>query len=341
MALVLLDPIVIKSNATATANARRIFSAKTQMVSNATVSVKLLRVQKAGSHFKCNAAVKGRIIKIVKSSGAIKCTAVIPLTHSRLIKYVKSNIKGIASTVSKAHKYKTARADLRAESSFEIYVYDRDIRASMLGYLPPYYKDIKDIQSLIVSEANEFTMLYAKLDELFNQFFIDTATYSLADWENATNVRRRKQTLEDRRMLVKQKFTGLGTVTPVVLKEVVDEFFEVEVNELPEPSVIELKRINRRGRYGNLDEVKETVDEIIPRHLQPRFVFDFLPWRELDMIRRPWSEVSELSFAEISNMKWRDLEGTGIRWKQLEQLTFKQIEESYNLNKIEEAQHEQ
>lgn len=333
MAEVLLAPIILKSNATAISNARRIFYGKSNLEAASKLVVKVQLIKSADSSLKSVTTVTGRSVKVVKSKSAFVAIATMPKTHSRLIKYVRATLKSQTRVMTKVHKFKTVRSNLKADSFLETYVYDRDIRGDMLGYLPLYYRDIKDIQSLIISEANEFTRLNAKLDELFQQFFIDTATYSLDDWENATNVKRRKQKIQDRRIIVKQKITGLGTITSAVLKDVVDEFFEIEVNELPEPSVIELKRIDRRGRYEDLEDVKETVDEIIPRHLQPKFTFQFMPWRELDMIRQEWQQVSEeVTLGEVSTVPWRDFEGTGATWSYVKEITMKELEESYNVN---------
>lgn len=333
MAEVLLDPITLRSNATVVSKASRIFFVKSNIEATGSLKGKIQLIKSAESSLVSEATVTGRFVKVVKSKSDLGAMAKMPPTRARVIKYVKASMPSKSTVVTKVHKFKTVRANLYGEATLESYVYDRDIRESMLGYLPPYYRDIKDIQSLIVSEANEFTMLYAKLDELFNQFFIDTATYSLDDWESATNVNRRKQKITERRKLVKQKLNGLGTITPDVLKGAVDEFFEVEVNELPEPSVIELIRVDRRGRYDNLDEVNETVNEIIPRHLQPKFTFQFMPWRELDMIRQEWQQVSEeITLGEASTIPWRDFEGTGATWSYVEEVTMKELEESYNVN---------
>lgn len=51
----------------------------------------------------------------------------------------------------------------------------------MTGYLPIFYQGIKGFQYLIGAEANEYTRLSAKLDELLLQFNVSTATYSLPD----------------------------------------------------------------------------------------------------------------------------------------------------------------
>lgn len=335
MAVVLLGPIIIKSNVTVDLKASRIIYVKNNLGATANLNVKIQQIKEAHSSVVSSSTVKGRIVKIVKSKSSFTGTTKILLTSARLIKYVKTSLSNKANVALKVHKYKTSKSELISHSTFETYIYERDIKESMVGYLPPLYQDIKDFQYIIGAEANEFTRLNAKLDELLLQFNVSTATYSLGDWEKFTKVKRYRNSLDSRRNEVKKKILGPGTVTPTVLKAIVDDYHESDMDELPRPGIIEFK-FKRRGRLDKVPEILEDVNEIIPRHLEPVLSFTFLPWKELDMLRRPWSEVSELSFSEISNMKWRDLEGTGIRWKDLEQLTFKEIEESYDLNKIEE-----
>ena len=337
MAEVLLNPIALQGSATADFTARRIFYAKTnELSSGVSLSASSRLIKYTGFSIVSDAAVSGRFVKVVKSGSALGAVAKVPLTPSRIIKYVKTSIASKANVALIAHKYKTVKAELIGRASVETYVSDRDIRASMMGYLPPFYQDTKYFRCLIASEANEFTRLNAKLEELLLQFNVGTATYSLDDWEKFTKVKRRGRTLPTRKDEIKKNINGVGTVTPKVLKEIVDSYHEAEMVELPRPGIIEFK-FKKRGRLEGVSEIAEDVNEVIPRHLEPVFSYTFMPWKELDMIRRPWSELSNLKFGVISNMKWRDLEGTGIRWKQLEQLTFKQIEASYNLNKIGET----
>lgn len=282
MAEILLNPIAISSNATTTSIARRIFYGLSNVNTNATVS--------------------GKLVNVIKSASVLNANATVPLLPFRIIKYVQADSTGEAIVVSHAHKYKTFKEDLRSEAKLEVYLFDRDIRESMLGYLPPYYQEFKDFRSLIVSEANEFTRLNAKLEELLLQFFITTATYSLDDWENFTNVRQRGPTVPLRRKEVKKKVNGIGTVTPTILKGVVNDFYESELMELPEPGIIQFNIKGKRGVPDNLGEIQTAVIDVIPAHLKPQFEFTYLPWSEVEESGLVWTEADIYTYRGLEEV---------------------------------------
>lgn len=339
MAEVLLDPIIIKNNVTVALKASRIIYVKNNLGATAKLSGKIQLIKKAHSSIDSSSTVNGRIVKIVKSKSSFTGTTKIPFTSARLIKYVKTSLSNKANVALKVHKYKTSKSELISHSTLETYIYERDIKESMVGYLPPLYQDIKDFQHIIGAEANEFTRLNAKLDELLLQFNVSTATYSLGDWEKFTKVKRYRNSLDSRRNEVKKKILGPGTVTPAVLKAIVDDYHESDMDELPRPGIIEFK-FKRRGRLDKVPEILEDVNEIIPRHLEPVFSFTFLPWNELDMIKQSWEEVQSLTMADASTEKWRKFEGVGATWNKIDTLTAEELEESYNLNLQEVKQNE-
>ena len=339
MAEVLLDPIIIKSNGTVVLKASRIIYVKNNLGATANLNVKIQLIKEAHSSIDSSSTVNGRIVKIVKSNSSFTGTTKILLTSAGLIKYVKTSLSNKANVALKVHKYKTSKSELISHSTLETYIYERDIKESMVGYLPPLYQDIKDFQYIIGAEANEFTRLNAKLDELLLQFNVSTATYSLGDWEKFTKVKRYRNSLDSRRNEVKKKILGPGTVTPAVLKAIVDDYHESDMDELPRPGIIEFK-FKRRGRLDKVPEILEDVNEIIPRHLEPVFSFTFLPWNELDMIKQSWEEVQSLTMADASTEKWRKFEGVGATWNKIDTLTAEELEESYNLNLQEVKQNE-
>jgi hypothetical protein len=282
MAEILLNPIAINSNATATSIARRIFYG----LSNVNTS----------------AAVNGKLVNVIKSASVLNANATVPLTSFRIIKYTKAAPIGKATVVSQAHKYKTFKEDLRSEAKLEAFLFDRDIRESMFGYLPPFYQEFKDFRSLIGSEANEFTRLNAKLEELLLQFFITTATYSLDDWENFTNVRQRGTTVSLRRTEVKKKVNGIGTVTPKALKAIMNAFYESEMIEIPLPGVIRFKIKGKRGIPDNLSDIESAVNDVLPSHLQPEFVFTYLPWSEVEESGLVWTEADTYTYKGLEEV---------------------------------------
>lgn len=274
---VLLDPIILNVNATVAFSASRITYVKGSLDSKALIN--------------------GKIIKIVNNGSKLNANASLSLTKSWVIKHIHSNISGVATVTTSARKFKTVSGHIKNESNLQTFINDREIRESMLSYLPQYYQDFRDFRSLIVSEANEFTRLYALLNELFMQFNIDTATYSLNDWQKSTDARiSGESTIQEQRNAVKLRINGIGTVTPKALKSVVDSFYESEMTELPTPGVIQFRITGRRGKPDNLSDIESAVNEVIPRHLEPTFLFSYLPWSEVDESNLKWAEADDYTY---------------------------------------------
>ncbi|MHA6258366.1 putative phage tail protein [Sporosarcina sp. CAU 1771] len=282
MVEVLIDPIDLKGNATAVSKASRIFYGKTSV--SATASIEVL------------------VVKIMKTSINVIGIATVPLTNSTIIKYTKAIPIGTALVKTKTHKFKTVQGELVSRARLEAYVYDREIGESMLSYLPQFYQEFKDFRSLFYSEANEFTRLNAKLEELFNQFFISTATYSINDWENFVGVKKRNEAISDRRLEIKKKATGIGTVTPSVLKNVMDEFYFSEINELPSAGIVDFRILGKRGEPSNIKDIREALDEVIPRHLEVKFKYSYLPWEEVETFGLTWEQAEDFTYQELEEV---------------------------------------
>lgn len=282
MAVVLVEPIESNGNSTALIHAHRIVSSVVNSQGTATAN--------------------GRIIKIAKGISVLSVLATVPPLKTRVLKYVQANPKGIAVASLSSFKFKTVKGDTFGQASSELYIHDWDVREVMLGYLPSFYRDIKDIYSLIVSEANEFTRLYALLDELSSQFFVDTATYALDDWLQTTESRLgvgNSTTQEAKRNAIKSKLNGLGTITSDTLETVVNDFYESELIELPDPGVIRFKLLGIRGEPIDIIEIKNAVNDVIPAHLEPEYEYTFLPWSEVEQVNLDWDGAEMFTYKEL------------------------------------------
>ncbi|KFZ41865.1 putative phage tail protein, partial [Anoxybacillus sp. KU2-6(11)] len=55
--------------------------------------------------------------------------------------------------------------------------------SNLFQYLPNYYQDIREFPNLIGTENEEVEQLSATIDEVLEQFYVDTATWGLSHWE--------------------------------------------------------------------------------------------------------------------------------------------------------------
>ncbi|MDM0400557.1 DUF2313 domain-containing protein, partial [Clostridioides difficile] len=78
----------------------------------------------------------------------------------------------------------------------------------LIDYLPSFANNEIDIQ---IQEAleNELLTLIDEKDDLLEQFFIDTATWGLDDWENLLSIKvNYKLDFDTRRSNIKAKMRG-------------------------------------------------------------------------------------------------------------------------------------
>lgn len=273
-----------------------------EMKGNSAVSIHTRRIVSSMVNAQGKASTNSRFIKVAKGKSGLSALASVTPLKPRVLKYLRANPKGIASTALESFKFKTVKGDTFGQATSELYVHDWDVREAMLSYLPPFYQDIKDIYSLISSEANEFTRLYALLDELSSQFFVDTATYALDDWLQTTESRLgvgSSATQEAKRNAIKSRLNGLGTITSVTLETVVSDFYESELIELPEPGVIRFKLIGIRGEPIDMPEIKNAVNDVIPAHLEPEYEYTFLPWSEVEQVNLDWDGAEMFTYKEL------------------------------------------
>ncbi|AZU64884.1 phage portal protein [Neobacillus mesonae] len=177
----------------------------------------------------------------------------------------------------------------------------------MFEYMPREYADYRESMAMVQAEAGEFEKLNDKVRDVLDQFFIDTATWGLANWERIFGiVADESKPLEQRRSVIKSKLRGYGTVTAAFIKNVAESFENgaVDVVEDAANYTVKITFIDTRGVPGNLDDIKKALRDIIPAHLAISFEFTYLRWSEFD----------------AKNYTWSTLEAKALTWDQFERL---------------------
>lgn len=181
----------------------------------------------------------------------------------------------------------------------------RNIDQDMLDYLPKYYADSRMVRNLTAREAEEFRSYHARVKDVLDQLFVDTATWGLSRWEEICGIPvNESKPVEQRRSVIKSKLRGAGTVTLEVIKNVVDSFENglVAIQENFANYEVVITFIGKRGLPPNLQDVKDAVREIVPAHLNILYQFTYLRWDELDAADLTWDKL------ESMEMSWDELE---------------------------------
>jgi hypothetical protein len=273
--------------------------------SSANAQASAILIVKSGGAPSATAALNANSIRVYyggSNSGATSALSTIPI----LQRYAGFSDQSVAAVQVSGHKYKTIGASLSTSATLEAYQTDLEIDKYIHDYLPRYYGDFRQVVEMLKTEASEFTRLRALLLDVLNQFYVETATYGLDRWEKITDIEYLPQrSIPSRRHYINAKLRGTGTVTPALLKSIVDAFYTSEIYEEPSEYKVRIKLVGKRGVPKNLEDIEAAVNDVIPAHLQPYFEFTYLPWSEV--------------------------EAAGLTWEQAEQYTAEDLEEAFLL----------
>jgi hypothetical protein len=212
----------------------------------------------------------------------------------------------------------------------------RNIKQSMVDYIPRYYGDSRIVDSLLSAESNEVIDLNASINDALDQFFIDTATWGLTNWERTFGLKQytyqnltwnqvdglqltfadaetdswtdlqlvaNELSFEQRRSNIKSRMRGIGTTTADQIKEIVKSYTNGDVDVI-EDSVnytVTIKFVNVVGVPPNLDDAKVAIQEVIPAHLNVVFTNEYSLWNDVNVTT--WGHMNTNSYA------WDDVKG--------------------------------
>ncbi|ARE87124.1 YmfQ family protein [Clostridium formicaceticum] len=146
----------------------------------------------------------------------------------------------------------------------------------LLRHMPGYYKTSQVMNSLTGVEAIQMQEFNSKLDDVLNQFFVDTATFALERWEKELGIPvNNSKPAAFRRSVIKSKLRGSGTVTVNLIKNVSESYSngEVDVIENNPNYSFTVKFVGTLGIPPNLEDLKNAIEEIKPAHLVALFQF--------------------------------------------------------------------
>ncbi|WKV08209.1 YmfQ family protein [Thermoanaerobacterium sp. CMT5567-10] len=172
------------------------------------------------------------------------------------------------------------------------------ISQRMMNYLPRYYLTSKVINSIIEAEGAEFDKLKAALDDILNQFFVDTATWGLEKWEDELGIKTQPdQSYNDRRAKIISKIRGSGICTIGLVKNVAESYDYGKVNvieDIPNYTVI-ISFVDATGIPPVLNDIQNAIREILPAHLDIQYKFNYFVWDELDKKQWTWDQLDALN----------------------------------------------
>ena len=147
---------------------------------------------------------------------------------------------------------------------------------SLINKLPYFYdNDItKPIQNSLDIEANSIN---ENLEELLNQFFVNSATYGLDSWESMLGISKNSFDYATRRENIKAKMRSRGASTMTVIKNICEAYSNgiVEINVNHSDYSFEISFISTIGVPLSFEEMDRVVNEIKPCHLAHSYKFNY------------------------------------------------------------------
>jgi hypothetical protein len=201
--------------------------------------------------------------------------------------------------------------------------------------MPSFYSSSQMMLELFRLEDLEIQSFQSAVVDAFNQFDIDTATWSISRWEKefgfytnkdntVWNSLENKSTtfnevegmdwntfekmfpieLEERRSAVKSRMRGAGTVTVEGLKNICNAYVNGRINVIESLSdyKIIIEFIDERGYPSNIETLKQIISQVIPAHIAVEYQYRYLTWNEFDSFGWSWSQIDakQLTFDELS-----------------------------------------
>lgn len=158
--------------------------------------------------------------------------------------------------------------------------------------------------SVMDAQGHELDLLSQSLDGVLDQFFVDTATWGLARWEQEYGIATdENKPIEQRRSVVRSKIRGIGTVTPALIKSVTESYAngEVAVSVDYANYTVTVTFVSTYGVPPNMQDVQQAVNDILPAHLAVKFVFRFYTYNELISSRRTYAQLLGGTYDQLYN----------------------------------------
>ena len=163
---------------------------------------------------------------------------------------------------------------------------------SLINKLPSFYennitKPIKNSLDIEVNSVNE------NLEDLLNQFFVNSATYGLDNWESMLGISKNNFDYVTRRENIKAKMRSRGTTSIEVIKNICEAYSNgvVEINANHSDYSFEISFISTIGAPLSFEEMDRVVNEIKPCHLAHSYKFNY----------NTHSDISKYTHEQLAN----------------------------------------
>ena len=149
----------------------------------------------------------------------------------------------------------------------------------------------------------EDSILFESIEDLKSQFFIDTATWGLDNWEKMLSMPTNTFDYQTRRENIKARIRSKGTTTIKALKNICEAYSNGEVNIIVNHSdnSFTIDFIGSIGIPKAFAELDKVIEEVKPCHLEHKYRFNFNT--HSDIARYTHEQLANYTHEEIRNLE--------------------------------------
>jgi len=170
--------------------------------------------------------------------------------------------------------------------------------------VPDYHYVNEQSKALIETLADASLEAKAALEDVINQFFVDTATWGLALWEQQLGIQTDTSlSMEARRTAVRQKLVANGNTTEEMVRQLAETITGYEARVvINDDYSFSLEFLGEKNQLADIDveEVRTIVEQIKPAHL--RFIISGLTWADIESVFLTWQ------YFEDNPTTWEEFE---------------------------------
>jgi hypothetical protein len=173
---------------------------------------------------------------------------------------------------------------------------------SLINKLPSFYENdiVESIQNSFTVEADSFNN---SVGDTLDQFFVDSATHGLNNWEKMLGISKNNFDFDTRRENIKAKMRSRGTTTVSVIKNICEAYsngiVEIIVNHSDYSFVVDF--VGTIGIPKAFAELDKTVNEIKPCHLAHSYKFNY----------NTHSNISNYTHEQLANYTHNEIRNSG------------------------------
>ena len=194
----------------------------------------------------------------------------------------------------------------------------------LIKLLPDYYADNKTMVLLQSILSGQTEYLEGRLDQTVSDCFVSTAVDTLTRLEQIMGIIPDvSKSNRYRRERIMAKIAGAGTTTASLIQSIAESYTnaQVELTEDFPRYTVTVRFTGTSGIPGNMDDIKASIEEAIPAHLQILYEYIFNTYGSVGTFTH--AELAAYTHYKIRNghLKNRIQELQRYQHEELRQLT--------------------